>query len=110
MDQVAFTNIASDTLDSSMLGYALPPAARTILNDVATGKVPLTVNTAEQFETVFASMGRGTSVTDAEKTALGAVRDALENTPCFAAAWQRLSSGSSGTKRFSVKHTRRRLG
>jgi len=77
----AFATAANDALDSGMLGHTLPGQARAILNDVATGKIPLNVNTAEQIKTVLGSMSRGASVTDAERLALSKVRDALDNTP-----------------------------
>lgn len=80
MDHVAFTQLAGDLVDKSGKNYFLPQEFKNILNDVATGKYPLTVGTAEQIKSALATAARTTKDGNV-KTALGAVRDALEQTP-----------------------------
>lgn len=80
LDPSAFTNRASNLLDEALLGGKLPADVRNKLNDVATGKMPLTVDVAEQLKTAVASLQRA-SIDGAEKKALGMVRQALEETP-----------------------------
>lgn len=46
MNTPQFSTLANDALDSGMLNSALPEKARTLLNDVSTGKIPLNVNTS----------------------------------------------------------------
>jgi len=46
MNTQQFSTLANDALDSGMLNSALPEKARTLLNDVSTGKIPLNVNTS----------------------------------------------------------------
>ncbi len=83
MDSHVFSTAANTLLDEQMLGSALPREARKILNDVTTGKVPLTVNSTvlidrrlSQLQRDMARQGNGS----AEK-ALGVVRDALNKAP-----------------------------
>lgn len=80
LDPYAFTNQANNSLDEALLGGKLPADVRNLLNKAATGEMPLTVDTAEQFKTRIGDLQRST--TDmAERKALGLVRQALDNTP-----------------------------
>lgn len=80
LDPHAFTNKANDLLDESLLGGKLPADVRTLLNNAATGKLPLTVDTAEQFKTRIGELQRASSDA-AERRALGLVRQSLDDTP-----------------------------
>lgn len=80
LDPHAFTNRANDLLDEALLGGKLPGDVRNLLNKAATGKMPLTVDVAEQFKTRIGELQRAT--TDmAERKALGLVRQALDDAP-----------------------------
>ena len=78
MDHVEFSKNSNLVLDSEMLGGVLPSQVRNILNDVTLGKIPLNVNTAVQIDQTLSRIQRG--ATDAEKYAIGKVRDVLNKT------------------------------
>lgn len=80
LDPHAFSNQANDLLDEALLGGKLPADVRNLLNNAASGKMPLTVDTAEQFKTRIGELQRGT-FDMAERKALGMVRQSLDNTP-----------------------------
>ena len=61
------------------MGGKLPSDVRGLLNKVATGEMPLTVDVAEQFKTRIGALQRA-STDPAERLALGKVREALDNT------------------------------
>jgi len=79
MDSAAFSKEANYSLDNEMLGGVLPTQVRNILNDVTLGKIPFNVNTAVQIDQTLSRIQRGAS--DAEKYAIGKVRDALNKAP-----------------------------
>ena len=85
MDHVAFTQLAGDYVDKTGKNYFLPDEFKSILNDLASGKYPLTVGTAEQLKTALASATRGAKDGNV-RAALGAVRQALEETPIMGQA------------------------
>lgn len=80
LDPSYFANKANDMLDSSLLGGKLPGDVRNLLNNAATGKMPLTVDTAEQLKTRIGELQRA-SMDGAERKALGLVRQTLDETP-----------------------------
>lgn len=80
LDPHHFTNTANDLLDQALLGGKLPADVRNLLNNAATGKMPLTIDTAEQLKTRIGELQRA-SADGAERKALGLVRQALEDTP-----------------------------
>lgn len=80
LDPSAFTNTASDLLEKNLKQAFLPDSIKSMVNDFASGKVPLTVDSAEQFKTILATAQRGTMDGNV-KQALGLVRQALEETP-----------------------------
>lgn len=80
LDPSAFTNQANDALDEALLGGKLPSDVRNLLNKAATGEMPLTVDTAEQFKTRIGDLQRASSDAS-ERKALGIVRSALDRTP-----------------------------
>lgn len=83
LDASAFTNKANDLLDNALLGGKLPSDVRNLLNKTATGEMPLTVDTAEQFKTRIGDLQRASN-DRAEKMALGLVRQSLDEAPLIA--------------------------
>lgn len=80
LDGQAFTTQASRLLDDALLGGALPPSVGQQLNRIAQGKVPFTVDYAEQLKTAMGKLQRATN--DGQtRMALGLVRQALDDTP-----------------------------
>lgn len=80
LDPYHFSQAANDLLDKSLLGGKLPSDVKNLLNKAATGEMPLTVDTAEQFKTRIGDLQRASSDM-AERKALGLVRQALDDTP-----------------------------
>ncbi|MFZ4874993.1 hypothetical protein ACL9RI_07905 [Janthinobacterium sp. Mn2066] len=80
LDPHAFSNRANDALDEALLGGKLPADVRSLLNKAASGQMPLTVDTAEQFKTRIGDLQRS-SIDASERKALGLVRQALDDTP-----------------------------
>ena len=80
LDHVAFTNQANDALDHNLLGGQLPGDVRNMLNGVAKGQIPLTVDVAEQMKTAIGNLQRNSN-DGSVRMALGQVRSALDNTP-----------------------------
>jgi len=80
LDPSAFTQRANNLLDEALLGGKLPADVRNLLNQAATGRMPLTVDVAEQFKTRIGELQRST-FDMAERKALGMVRSALDDTP-----------------------------
>lgn len=80
LDPSHFTQIANNMLDESLLGGKLPSDVRNVMNSIAQGKTPLTVDVAEQYKTAIGNLQRASS-DPAERLALGKVREALDNTP-----------------------------
>lgn len=80
IDQSAFTQRAGDLLKENLLEGSLPADVRRILNDAATGKMPLTVSTAEQIKTAMGNLQRS-STDGSTRKAIGLVRQALDDAP-----------------------------
>jgi len=81
LDVPAFSKAANDALDEKMLGHFLPPNIRSILNDVSGGKIPLNVDTAVRIDQVLSAAQRNKFASEAEKLAIGQVRNALNSAP-----------------------------
>ncbi|MGH1360982.1 MAG: hypothetical protein ACRBC3_19660 [Burkholderiaceae bacterium] len=83
MDTAHFAKVANDALDEGQLGYVLPAEARNILNDAASGEIPMNVNNAVQMESVLAGLSRAArkkgDIQPAK--AIDAVLKALKETP-----------------------------
>lgn len=75
-----FTARANQLLDEANVGSFLPPDITRKLNDIATGKYPLTVDAAEQLKTSIGNLQRGSTDGNARR-ALGLVRQALDEAP-----------------------------
>jgi hypothetical protein len=75
-----FTRVANELLDQENVGSFLPPDIARKMNDIATGKYPLTVDVAEQLKTSIGRMQRSTADGNM-RFALGLVRRALDQTP-----------------------------
>lgn len=84
LDHVAFTNRAADLLHEANVESFLTPDIRNKLNAFAMpgepGGIPLTVEIAEQFKTSIGRLQRSSSDGNV-RFALGAVRQALDETP-----------------------------
>lgn len=80
----AFTTRANQLLDEAMVGGALPQDVANRMNQIARGEMPLTVEIAEQLKTRIGNLQRGAADGGA-RTALGLVRQALDETPLVAA-------------------------
>lgn len=93
LDPSSFTNAANDALDNALLGGKLPGDVRNLLNKVAKGDMPLTVDVAEQFKTRIGDLQRASS-DKAERMALGIVRKALDDTPLMAESSSALGQSS----------------
>lgn len=75
-----FTRMANEALDQANVGSFLPPDIARKMNDIATGKYPLTVDVAEQLKTSLGNLQRN-SADGNVRTALGIVRKALDGAP-----------------------------
>lgn len=80
IDPAAFTQRAGDLLKTNLLEGSLPADVRRILNEAATGKLPLNVSTAEQIKTAIGNLQRS-SADGSVRKALGLVRQALDDAP-----------------------------
>lgn len=80
LDPQAFTNRAGDLLNEANVESFLTPDIRNKLNGFASGEIPLTVEIAEQFKTNIGRLQRS-SMDGNVRFALGAVRQALDETP-----------------------------
>lgn len=98
IDPAAFTQRAGDLLKQNLLEGALPPDVRRILNDAATGKMPLNVSTAEQVKTAIGNLQRSTADGSTRK-ALGLVRQALDDAPLMQ------GQGDEAIKAFNLART-----
>jgi len=80
IDPAAFANMTGDLLDQNMSNAFVPAEIRNMVNDFATGKIPLNVNTAEQFKTIIGRAQRSTQDGNT-KFAIGLIRQALDEAP-----------------------------
>ena len=83
IDPAAFANATGDLLDQNMSNAFVPAEIRNMVNDFATGKVPLNVQTAEQFKTIIGRAQRSTQDGNT-KFAIGLIRQALDEAPLLA--------------------------
>jgi hypothetical protein len=80
LDPSHFTQKLGDTLNQANLEAFLPAEIRSMVNNFATGKTPLNINTAEQFKTIVGNSQRSAENGNI-RTALGLVRQTLDETP-----------------------------
>lgn len=80
LDPSSFAQKANDLLDEALLGGKLPADVRNIMNQIASGKSPFTVDVAEQLKTRIGELQRA-SMDGSERRALGLVRQAIEESP-----------------------------
>lgn len=80
LDPNAFATKADELLTQSLRNGELPGDIRKALNGFASGEVPLTVDTAEQFKTAMAKVQR-LSNDGGVREAISHVRSALDDTP-----------------------------
>jgi hypothetical protein len=77
LDGHTFTQGLNDALDQQMLGDALPGGVRSVLNQIGEGKLPFTVQKAEQIRQAI--NGQMPKIPDRTSTALHMVNRALQN-------------------------------
>lgn len=75
-----FATRANQLLDQENVGSFLTPDIAKKMNDIATGKYPMTVDVAEQLKTSIGRLQRNSSDGNA-RMALGLVRQAIDETP-----------------------------
>jgi hypothetical protein len=80
LDHYAFSQRAGDLLNDANLESFLTPDIRNKLNGFASGQIPLNVDIAEQFKTGIGKIQRNSNDGNV-RTALGLVRQALDETP-----------------------------
>lgn len=80
LDPSVFTRNADDALKEALLQHKVPASVNSLLNETATGNMPLTVDVAEQLKSRIGDLQRA-SPDAAERKALGIIRNALEDTP-----------------------------
>lgn len=90
VDVPGFSRAANNALDAEMLGTALPDQARSLLNKVSAGEIPLNVNTLVQFDKRLSGMQRDLARQGNGEGALaiGKVRDALNSADIDSSAGQ----------------------
>lgn len=79
LDGHAFTQRANQLLQENLAGR-LPGQIEDVLNNIASGRVPLTVDHAEQIKTALGRIQRTTSDGN-ERYAMGLIRQALDEAP-----------------------------
>lgn len=87
LESSVFAQNVGKTLDKELKTAFLPAEIKSYVNDISTGKLPLTVDVAEQLKTILATSQRGASDGNV-RAALGIVREQLENTPLRSGAGQ----------------------
>jgi hypothetical protein len=80
LDPYAFTQKANNLLDDALLGGKLDADVRGVMNRIAKGEMPFTVDVAEQLKTRIGDLQRASS-SASERKALGIIRQALDDTP-----------------------------
>lgn len=80
LDGAAWTKKANELLDQAMVGGQIPADVARVMNGVAKGEIPLTVEVAEQIKTRIGQLQRGASEGNT-RYALGLVRQALDDAP-----------------------------
>ena len=80
LDPQIFTEGADKLLGYNLLRMKVPGDVKSLLNSVATGDTPLTVDTAEEIKTRLGDLQR-TSTNGGEIKALGLIRQSLDRTP-----------------------------
>lgn len=94
LESSVFAQGVGKALDKELKTAFLPAEIKAYVNDISTGKLPLTVDVAEQLKTILATSQRG--ATDGNvRSALGIVREQLENTPL------RSGAGEEAVKAFN---------
>jgi len=80
IDVASFTKNANQALDAGgRLGGFLPKSIESQFNDIATGKMPLTVDTAQRLDQIWGKEARAQG--GSAEVAINTVRDALRNAP-----------------------------
>lgn len=93
LDGAAFTQKAGADLADNLLGGSLPRDIRRHLNEIAQGKVPFTVDYAEQLKTRLGALQRASSDGSVRK-AISVVRSALDEAPVLGLGQQTGAAGA----------------
>lgn len=94
LDHHSFTQRAGDLLHEANVESFLTPDIRNKLNGFAEGRIPLTVEIAEQFKTGIGRLQRNSSDGNV-RHALGLVRQALDETPLVGQSSMRQTTGGN---------------
>lgn len=86
VDVDAFRLAANTQLDEQMLGRFLPAEVRAVMEDVASGKMPLNVKNLVTVDKVLSGAQRANASNPTAQQAIGIVRDALHAAPIESAA------------------------
>lgn len=86
LNRGAFSQTANYALDQGMWGRFVPPEVRGMLNDIAEGKSPFTVESEVQIDGILSAAQRKAGRGTPEWSAIGQIRTALQNTPFADAA------------------------
>lgn len=97
LDRGHFNQTVNAALDEGMWGRFVPPEVRGMLNDIAGGKAPFNVDAAVQIDGILSAAQRkadraGDSAT---RSALGVIRDHLNNTPFAAEQFSQQAPGAA---------------
>jgi hypothetical protein len=79
-DAYKFTNTVGENLNKELKNKFLPAEIKSMINDFATGKVPLNIQSKVQFQSIVSNAMMGAADGNT-RSALKVVRDALENVP-----------------------------
>jgi len=93
LDGARFTQTAGAALEDALLQSKLPADVRARLNDIALGRVPFTVDYAEQLKTRIGDLARG-ETDRSTRAALQIVRRALDDTPVLGLGQQTGAAGA----------------
>lgn len=77
LNPATFSNSVNDALDQAMLGDALPAGVRSAMNQIAEGKLPFTIQKAEQVRAAI--NGQMSAIPSRENAALRIVNNALQD-------------------------------
>jgi hypothetical protein len=103
IDPSAFTQKANDLLDFNNVGSKLPIDIRNKMNDIALGKIPLTVDVAEQLKTSIYGLSKNEQDGNV-RTALSAVRTALDEAPLLDNQGQQAINNFTNARRLNASY------
>jgi len=81
LEREHFIRTANEALDQGQWGRYVPPEVRGMLNDIATGKSPFTVDAEVQIDSILSKAQRSAGQGSPQASAIGVIRDKLRETP-----------------------------